>query len=53
MVYMFSDGYGDQFGGEGSKKLNAKRMKEVLLTIADESPEEQEKILKKFIEAWR
>ncbi len=53
MVYMFSDGYGDQFGGEDSKKLNAKRMKEILLTIADESPEEQEKILKKFIEAWR
>jgi serine phosphatase RsbU (regulator of sigma subunit) len=32
-VYLFSDGYADQFGGEFGKKLSRRRLKELLLEI--------------------
>ena len=31
VVFLFSDGYGDQFGGEKDKELGRARMREVLL----------------------
>jgi serine phosphatase RsbU (regulator of sigma subunit) len=35
MIYLFSDGYVDQFGGEDGKKLNSNRMKEILEKVSD------------------
>jgi serine phosphatase RsbU (regulator of sigma subunit) len=32
-VYLFSDGYADQFGGEFGKKLSRRKLKELLLEI--------------------
>jgi ligand-binding sensor domain-containing protein/serine phosphatase RsbU (regulator of sigma subunit) len=52
-VYIFSDGYADQFGGETGKKFKSKPMKELFLAIWDKSANEQQEILNKTIETWR
>ncbi len=52
-MYIFSDGYVDQFGGEKSKKFMAKRLKELLIEIFTEPLEKQAKILNSTIEKWK
>ncbi|MFB6306778.1 MAG: tetratricopeptide repeat protein, partial [Flavobacteriales bacterium] len=52
-LYMFSDGFPDQFGGEKGKKYKAKRMKEFLLNIQNESMEKQRALMDKEFEEWK
>jgi serine phosphatase RsbU (regulator of sigma subunit) len=54
-VYMFSDGYADQFGGEIGKKLSYKRFKNLLSDAYKHTSiaSEQEKYLADFLEEWR
>jgi serine phosphatase RsbU (regulator of sigma subunit) len=52
-IYIFSDGYADQFGGIAGKKFKSAPMKELLLKIQDKNMEEQRSILDSTIEAWR
>jgi serine phosphatase RsbU (regulator of sigma subunit) len=52
MVYLFSDGYADQFGGMLGKKLMTKKFKETLLSIRDKSMDEQGIFLHQFIKDW-
>lgn len=52
-VYMFTDGYIDQFGGPGSKKYMTKQFKEVLLEIHQLEMEVQKEILLKKHLEWR
>ena len=52
-IYIFSDGYVDQFGGEKGKKYKAKAFKELLLSIQDKSMEEQKIIIDDVFEAWK
>jgi serine phosphatase RsbU (regulator of sigma subunit) len=52
-IYIFSDGYIDQFGGDKSKKFMAKRFKELLLEINKESFQKQASILNSTIEKWK
>lgn len=50
-IYMFSDGFADQFGGANGKKLKYNNFKNILLEISELPIEERERILnKKFIE---
>jgi len=51
-VYMFSDGYADQFGS-GNKKFMTKRFKELLLSIHNKGINAQQKVLDEEIESWR
>jgi serine phosphatase RsbU (regulator of sigma subunit) len=54
-IYMFSDGFADQFNGSTGKKVSYGRFKNLLLDINKEtknSKEQQEKLLK-FITEWR
>jgi len=51
-IYIFSDGYADQFS-PSHKKLMTKKFKEILLSIQDRSMEEQKKYLDSFIENWK
>jgi len=53
MVYIFSDGYADQFGGPKGKKLKYKPFKELLISNSDKPIEEQEKQLDELFENWR
>lgn len=53
VIYFFSDGYSDQFGGEKGKKFKYKTLKKLLVEIHQLSVDEQEDILlKKFLE-WK
>jgi serine phosphatase RsbU (regulator of sigma subunit) len=52
-IYIFSDGYADQFGGEKEKKLTTRKFKEILLLINPMPMAEQEKYLDDFITGWR
>ncbi len=52
-VYMASDGYADQFGGEKGKKFMVKRFNELLLAMQSESMHDQQKTLDSTFENWR
>ncbi len=52
-VYLFSDGYADQFGGEKGKKLTTKKFKALLLRIHQLPMPEQKKILDTTIDEWK
>ncbi|MBU0488962.1 MAG: tetratricopeptide repeat protein [Bacteroidetes bacterium] len=52
-IYLFSDGYPDQFGGPKRKKLLSKRFREILLVIRDMGMNEQQAHLEKTFEEWR
>ncbi|MES2131367.1 MAG: redoxin domain-containing protein [Bacteroidota bacterium] len=52
-IYLFTDGYADQFGGEAEKKFMYKRFKETLLSIKDKSMDEQMKALDTTFENWK
>lgn len=51
-VYIFSDGYADQFS-KNDKKLMTKRFKQVLLDIQNKTMPQQELHLNEFIEKWK
>ncbi len=52
ILFTFSDGYQDQFGGEKNKKFMIKRMKEILLENHKKPMEEQKAILEKAFYDW-
>lgn len=52
-IYLFTDGYADQFGGENGKKLKYKPFKELLLTISRYPMREQSIFLNKHFTEWK
>jgi ligand-binding sensor domain-containing protein/serine phosphatase RsbU (regulator of sigma subunit) len=52
-VYLFSDGYADQFGGERMKKFKYGNLKELILKIQPESMAQQRILFDYTIEKWR
>jgi PAS domain S-box-containing protein len=52
-IYLFTDGYADQFGGPRGKKFMYKRFKETLTGFQENSMEEQKSLLYYAFEAWR
>jgi len=52
-LYMFSDGFADQFGGEKGKKFKYKPFKRLLLENAERPMSEQKEILNTTFESWR
>ncbi len=53
VIYLFSDGYVDQFGGTNDKKFLTKRFKKLLLEIKHKPMSEQKEILDKTLEDWK
>lgn len=53
MVYMYSDGYQDQFGGSDNRKFLPKNLRSKLLEISDKTMHEQQKILDQVFEDWK
>lgn len=53
VLYMFSDGYSDQFGGPEGKKFKYRRFRHLLLTIHKIPMDKQQAILDASIEEWR
>jgi len=52
-LYLFSDGYKDQFGGEKNSKLKSLKMKELLVKNQKNSLESQKNILENFFINWK
>ncbi|MCX7985946.1 MAG: SpoIIE family protein phosphatase, partial [Bacteroidales bacterium] len=53
MVYLFSDGYADQFGGPEGKKFKYRRFRHLLLNIYRMPLEQQKLILDETFELWK
>ncbi len=53
LIYVFSDGYADQFGGSKGKKFMYKQFRDTLIEIKDQSMLKQKEILDDKIESWR
>lgn len=52
-IYLFSDGYIDQFGGEKGKKLKSTNFKKLLLSLQSEEMSVQHQKLKQYFSKWR
>ncbi len=52
-IYLFSDGFHDQFGGPKNKKFLSKRFRELLLQIHKLPMKEQKESLIKVYEEWK
>jgi serine phosphatase RsbU (regulator of sigma subunit) len=52
-IYVFTDGYADQFGGKLGKKFKYKTLKEFILTLQDKNLNEQKEALNLHFETWK
>jgi ligand-binding sensor domain-containing protein/serine phosphatase RsbU (regulator of sigma subunit) len=53
LVYLFSDGFPDQFGGPELKKYKPKRLEEILLSIANLPMDKQKEALLNDFYSWK
>jgi len=53
IIYTFSDGYPDQFGGTDGRKFMKKRFRELLLKIHKDPMQEQKKLLNDILVEWQ
>ncbi len=53
IIYVFTDGYADQFGGPKGKKFKYKQLKELLIANSAKKMEEQKEILLNTFNAWK
>jgi phosphoserine phosphatase RsbU/P len=53
VIYIFSDGYVDQFGGEENKKFLIKRFRDLLIEIAPEPMDRQKELLFEAHLKWK
>lgn len=52
VLYLFSDGFADQFGGEHDSKFLVKRFRDLLFSIHAESMSDQKAILSQTLKDW-
>ena len=52
-IYIFTDGFHDQFGGAKGKKFKASPMKELILSIQDKNMDEQKDFINNTFENWK
>ena len=53
LIYLFTDGFPDQFGGEKGKKLYLKGFKSLIENSADINMNEQHLLFKQFLKDWK
>ena len=53
LIYLFSDGFADQFGGKNNQKFYKKNLRSKLLSMADMSIDNQLEELVKCFENWK
>ena len=51
-IYMYSDGFMDQFGGENGKKYKSRNLKQLLLSISLETMDKQKIELENEFDSW-
>jgi serine phosphatase RsbU (regulator of sigma subunit) len=52
-IYIYSDGYQDQFGGEKGKKMKLAPFRELLTSLADKNMDNQCAVLLHEFEKWK
>ncbi|MGZ6523338.1 MAG: PP2C family protein-serine/threonine phosphatase, partial [Bacteroidia bacterium] len=52
-IYIFTDGYADQFGGAKGKKFKYKPIQEILMNNNEKSMKEQHIVLSTIIDDWK
>ncbi|MCK5067907.1 MAG: SpoIIE family protein phosphatase, partial [Bacteroidales bacterium] len=52
VIYLYTDGYEDQFGGEKDKKFSRKRFRELLLSIHSLPMPDQKSVLETRLDEW-
>ena len=52
-IYLFTDGYADQFGGELGKKLTAKKFRDAIILNRNKLMKDQGFYLANYIEIWK
>ncbi|HXB13196.1 MAG TPA: tetratricopeptide repeat protein [Bacteroidia bacterium] len=52
-LYLFTDGYADQFGGAKGKKFKYAQLSDKLKMISNESMKEQQRLLNQTFESWK
>jgi len=52
-IYIFSDGYHDQFGGEAGKKFKTANLKKLLLSIQNKNMNNQKEALMNHFNEWK
>ena len=52
-IYIFTDGFADQFGGDKGKKFKYQQLKSFILTLQNKKMDEQKEILNNRFESWR
>lgn len=53
MLYLYTDGFADQFGGPRGKKFMYRQLNELLITNRDKPLQEQQVLLKSAFENWK
>ncbi len=53
VIYIFTDGYADQFGGQNDKKFGKKNFRSLLLSMQQHSMAEQQKHMDQEFENWK
>ena len=53
MLYMFTDGYADQFGGEEGKKFMTKNLKNLLISISELPAYQQQEHIQQAFSNWK
>jgi serine phosphatase RsbU (regulator of sigma subunit) len=53
LIFIFTDGFQDQFGGLKQKKFRTSQMRELFISIFDKSMEEQRQLIDASFEAWK
>ncbi|MBL7920840.1 MAG: SpoIIE family protein phosphatase [Bacteroidia bacterium] len=53
MIYLSTDGFYDQFGGEKGKKFKSKQLEELLVEVSTVSVEEQKQVLISSFARWK
>ncbi len=53
VIYTFSDGFADQFGGPDGKKFKYKQMQEMFLAVANKPMQEQKLLIDQTFRNWQ
>jgi phosphoserine phosphatase RsbU/P len=53
LIYLFTDGYSDQFGGEKNKKFKIRSFRDLILSVHKKPINMQKEILEQHFKEWR
>jgi serine phosphatase RsbU (regulator of sigma subunit)/Flp pilus assembly protein TadD len=53
VLYLYTDGFADQFGGPNGKKFKYKKLNDLLLSVSTENLKNQKEILNGHFENWK